>query len=256
VGAGAVQNAWAPVLRAIQPDFGFPLTADGGNCVLARMIYLLRWWSSVGDLGKEQLEAYKASLVELRTAICRELRLAQDRGELTVRPEFEKVVASLLVARSDSFILVTTNWDTVVPDALRTCLDKTKFGAVKPLHIHGSIARPDTLYLPTEVTREPYRSPQEDQEIGIVHSGILLGLQQAHYAVLYGLSLSPLDAELSQTLAVGWTNSNLKEISIVAPDHEAIAHRVNLLLIPYRKVIVKGYDPRDLTKGVDHSVKR
>ena len=45
VGAGAVENAWAPVIRVLHPEFDFPLTADGANSVLARLIYLLRWWA-------------------------------------------------------------------------------------------------------------------------------------------------------------------------------------------------------------------
>lgn len=257
VGAGAVQNAWAPVLRALQPYYDFPLTSDGANSVLARIVYLLRWWSqNQSPVAEGQLKVHKELLVEIRRAISQELKAAQGQGELTVRPEFESVIDAMLMAHSTSFMLVTTNWDTVVPDALSRHLNRTSNGTVTRLHIHGSIANPDTLYLPTEVTFEPYRTHAEDQTIGGLHGISWRGLEKAHRAVVYGLSLSPLDAELAQTLAAGWSNPNLREINVVAPDHELVAHRVNLLLDPRREVIVKGYAPGDLKTGHDYTVRR
>jgi hypothetical protein len=66
VGAGAVQNAWAPILSALQPEIDFPLTPDGANCILARVVYMLRWCASLPDaVGKGKLEEYKNSLTHL-----------------------------------------------------------------------------------------------------------------------------------------------------------------------------------------------
>src|SRR5947207_693094 len=111
VGAGAVQNAWVPVLRALQPHFDFPLTVDGANCFLARAVYLLRWWStSPGEMAKDHLRACKASIDEIKRAICNEIRISQAAAELKIRPEFETVIDSMLLAHSQSFMLVTTNW--------------------------------------------------------------------------------------------------------------------------------------------------
>lgn len=257
VGAGAVQNAWAPVLRALQPYYDFPLTSDAANCIFARFVYLLRWYaSSPMEVAKDHLAALKGQLAEMRSAICEELKTAQKQGELVVRPEFEAIVDSMLVARRMTFMLVTTNWDTVVPEALGRHLNRTMDGTVIPLHIHGSSANPDTLYLPTEVTQEPYRTHEEDQAIGGLHGSIWRGLEGARRVIVYGLSLSPLDAELGQTLAAGWSNPNLREIRVVAPDHEVVAHRVNLLLDPRYEVAVKGYSPQDLKTAYDYTVKR
>jgi hypothetical protein len=257
VGAGAVQNAWAPVLRVLQPYYDFPLTSDGANSVLARIVYLLRWWSqNPSPVAEGQLKEHKDLLFEIRRGISQELKAAQEHDELTVRPEFESIADTMLMAHSTSFMLVTTNWDTVVPGALSRHLHRTLDGTVIPLHIHGSITNPDRLYLPTEVTFEPYRTHEEEQAIGGLHGSIWRGLEQAHRVIVYGLSLSPLDAELAQTLAAGWSNPNLREISVVTPDHELVAHRVNLLLDPRREVIVKGYVPGDLKTGFDYTVKR
>ncbi len=257
VGSGAVQNAWAPVIRVLQPHFDFPLTPDGANSFLARIVYLLRWYAtSPGEDSARHLREFKAFLVELRAALCRERKLAQKQGELSVRPEFYSVVDQMLLAQSHSFMLVTTNWDTVVPYAMRRHIRKTMDGELIPLHIHGSVARQDTLYLPTEVTKEPYRSHEEDQHIGRLHGDIWRGLEKAHRAVVYGLSLSPLDAELCQTLAVGWDNPNLREICVISPDHELVAHRVNLLLGHERDIAVKGFIPNDLASAIDYTVRR
>jgi hypothetical protein len=120
VGAGAVENAWTPVFRALQPYFDFPLTADGANCFLARAVYLLRWYSSSpGELAKQPLTLHKTFFDKVKKAICAEIQASQQRRELKVRAEFEAIIDLLLLAHSNTFMLVTTNWDTVVPDSRR-----------------------------------------------------------------------------------------------------------------------------------------
>jgi hypothetical protein len=216
---------------------------------------MLRWCASIpGDEAKQYLEGYKAALIEIRTAIRREIKKSQAEGEVKVRPEFERIVDTLLMPHSQSFMLVTTNWDTVVPDALRNHLNRTMDGFLLPLPIHGSIKRQDTLYLPTEVTREPYRSADKDSWLGGLNTAIMQGLKAAQRCVIYGLSLSPLDAELGQTLAAGWNNPNLEEVIVVVPDHELVTHRVNLLLDHTRRIVVKGYAPTDLKNFTDYTI--
>ncbi len=260
VGAGAVKHSWEPVLRALQPHFDFPLSPDGANCFLARLVYLLRWYSSdTTEVGKEALDAGKQFLNDIRASICRELHVAQANDELMVRAEFSDIIDSFIVRknRAVTLMLVTTNWDTVVPDALAQYLHRTMDGEIVPLHIHGSIANEDTLYLPTEMTKEPYRSPMEEKSIGGVHGSVWRGLESAEQVVVYGLSLSPLDAELGQILAAGYNNAYLKEISIICPDHALVAHRTNLLFLEAdRTIAVRGYDPQDLSKASDYSVRR
>lgn len=77
VGVGAVENAWQPVLRAIQPFFDFSLSEDSADSFLARLVYVLRWWSmSPGDFAQEQLEKQLEVLASIRHAISDELRAA------------------------------------------------------------------------------------------------------------------------------------------------------------------------------------
>lgn len=257
VGAGAVKNAWAPVLRALQPYHDFPLTADGANSFLARLVYLLRWWSSTDtDLAKREKEGLITFLKEIRTSIAKELKTAEVNGEIVVRDEFSNIIDRFLVPYCTKFMLVTTNWDNVIGSALDAHLVKNFECLVHPLHIHGSVDNPDTLYLPTEMAKEPYRSYREEQHLGQMHGSIWRGLEGAHRVIVYGLSISPLDAELGQTLAAGWSNSKLKEILVISPNHEEVAHRVNLLLDRKRDVEVKGFAPDKL--GIEHnySIKR
>ena len=112
-----------------------------------------------------------------------------------------------------------------------------------PIHLHGSMEDPTTLYLPTEVTREKYRQEHEDRAIGTVHGDVMRALEHSDRSIVYGLSLSPHDAELCMTVAAGWDNDVLREIFIVDPNHVEIAERV-FLMLKRPQIAVVGYDPR------------
>ncbi len=263
VGAGAVENGWAPVIRALQGYCYVPLSAKGANFYMARLIYKLRFYiyklRSYGtldiDLARQEAAMLKDHLANIRKAICTELSAAQSSGEIKIRKEFDHVIEKLLLPDCNEFLMVSTNWDLVADKAI-TQVPKIRGASskwnIRTLHIHGSIKKHNTLYLPSEVIREPYREKGEEEEIGNLHSSIMLGLEVAHRIVLYGLSISPLDAELSQLLLVGWDNPNLREILIVDPDHESIAERVMLLLRP-REISVRGYHPSDLASGTEYA---
>lgn len=253
VGAGAVQHAWSPVIRAIQPDFDFLIDGDSANSLFARLVYLLRWWYSSPDneptrtIRKQHLDYLNL----LKSRIAQELSEAQNAGELAVRPQLYDVIDHFLVLdrnKNASFMLVNTNWDTVADEATRSHLNKTHDGELYPLHIHGSVDDHRLLYLPSELTKEPYRTHDEEQQIGGIHGSIMRGLEDASRVVIYGLSLSPLDAELLQTLAAGFSNDNLAEIHVVVPDHKLVAGRVRLLLDPRKTVKLIGHDIDDLSK--------
>jgi hypothetical protein len=254
VGAGAVKNSWNPVVRAIQKHFDFPLNDDGANCFLTRLVYLLRWYASTGN--DKELREHKAFLAAVREDICRELVEAERKNEIVVRNAFHQIIDRFLVPRSCAFMLLTTNWDTVVETALYGHLTREHRVSVNPLHIHGSVKKHSTLYLPSEVTREPYRTPEEDREIGSIHGTAWRALEEARWVIVYGLSVSPLDAELAQTLAAGLSNDVLEQIDVIVPDHAIVAHRINLLLNQERPIKVIGYDPKALHSPIDYTIKR
>jgi len=252
-----VENAWDPVLRAIQPYHCFTLTSDGGNSFLARLVYMLRWWSSSSsDLGKQELEKHLLFLREIRVSIANELRKAESEGEIKARDDLELLIRKFLTPYCEQYMLVTTNWDTVVESTIERLMRSDFHLQQIPLHIHGSIADPSTMYLPSEMTKEPYRSIEEENSIGAIHEDIWRGLESAHRVIVYGLSIDPLDAELGQTLACGWSNPLLEEILIVNPNHKVVAQRVNLLLDRERNVEVKGINPMFMDVEVDYTIRQ
>lgn len=256
VGAGAVENGWAPVLRALRGQFPMALTADGANIHLARAVYLLRWWSS--DQTEHGRKCFAETLnyfKDLKTEIAAELLLSQKTGEIRARPELAAILDKFIVPNPGKFILLSTNWDHVVERAVYKHLDPHFRCTINAIHIHGSADDQSTMYFPTEVTKEPYRSAEEEMTIGAIHGSTWRTLEGATQAIIYGLSLSPLDAELCQILACGFASKRLKEILIINPHPAEVAHRVNVLLDRRFKVSVFGTTPDSLGTRVDYTIR-
>ena len=192
----------------------------------------------------------------IKASIASELRLAQGEGKTACRPSLKLMMERLVIPYSSSFMLVTTNWDTVVPDSIQRLMAADWHLHLYPLHIHGSMKDASTLYLPSEVTHEPYRTNSEGQAIGGIHGSVWRALEDASRVIVYGLSIDPLDAELGQTLAAGWSNPALEEIFIINPRHDVVAHRVNLLLDRQRDVRVIGLNPDTLSEEADYTIWR
>jgi hypothetical protein len=80
VGAGAVKNAWRPIIKAVQPlYFKETLSADGANYGLARLVYNLRWFSNNPGSG---LDKCKQILESAKSRICEEIKIAQQNKDL------------------------------------------------------------------------------------------------------------------------------------------------------------------------------
>ena len=232
---------------------------DGANSFLARVVYLVRWFSKLDtDLGRTQFKIHLDFMNEIKTAISNELRTAEEQGQITCHPSLKLMLDKLVTPYSRSFMLVTTNWDSVISKSIQQIMDIDPDFELHlyPLHIHGRIGDASTLYLPSEVTRETYRTLAEEQAIGTIHGTVWQGLEQASRVIIYGLSIDPLDAELGQTLAAGWGNPNLKEIFIIDFRNELVAHRVNLLLDRRRDVRVIGLNPETLVEEADYTIWR
>jgi hypothetical protein len=257
VGAGAVENSWPPILRALRNYYDFDLTSDGANSFLARIVYLMRWHSALADpAAKKELVTIQRTYEDVCSRIRSELRAAQRSGELRIRPEFNAVVECFLVRRRTRFAVISTNWDSIIEDALTTRFAAKHACVVSACHLHGGLPSEEPLYLPSELAREAYRGTVHVNALGGLHAGALDALGRARHVVLYGLSLSPLDAELCQTLASGWHDSNLQSVDIVDPDHMTVAHRVNLLADPRRTVTVLGFNPSALDAPVNYTIRR
>lgn len=248
VGAGAVENAWLPIYKSFQNVFESSIDgADSANFQFTRLVYLLRFYSAskFADSTKDALESAKRKVTELKHEIVKQLNLAQQNQELKVRSHFEALLINFIFKDENEFAVISTNWDTVVGEAINQFAKKVEHGkTINILHLHGSIEKPNSLYLPSEITSENYRSVEEDNEHGVNQAILLSILKKVNQMILYGISLDPLDAELNQTIFVSLKNENLQEIVIINPDHKKVFNRVQLLLQETnRNIKISCYNP-------------
>lgn len=258
VGSGAVENAWNPVIRAINKTFKIKTNVDGANFLLARNVYLLRFYSTMAQRGHypEMLEIMKSNISVLKQNISSELKKAQNNGELKPRANFREVVNKFISSNIDKALLVTTNWDEVIDNSINKIYrsnNPTPNSDIECYHIHGNINSPSELYLPSEIIQENYRTIGQEMKLGKDHSSFMSALQRGNITVLYGISLDPLDDELNQTLSAGWSSPNLEEICIVNPSHEKVAERVKLLLNERYPAKIIAYNPNDLKNRIEYN---
>lgn len=251
VGAGAVENAWTPVTEAFKLAWQHEVDIDGANFLFAKHIYLLRTYSKFKDaLSVKNLKDEIELVNTLKELICLKIKQAQKEGIIKPRKEFVKILDKFVFSdMSNMFGLISTNWESVIDDKadeiVRIMYDDIE--SSKCFHIHGSIDTPNKLYLPSEISLENYRSDEENKEIGTNHYVTIDFFKQANQIIFYGISLDPLDAELSQILNAALnTSSVLKEIIIINPEYSKIKKRVELAIHPKTDVKIRCYIPENL----------
>lgn len=255
VGTGSVENSWKPILKAIDLHYDLKTTIDGANCLFAKDVYLARYFASISRKDKEGLEEMLTRLKLLKVLICFELEKAQKTKKLKPRKELQQILQKFIFHVNVAAILISANWDTVVDDEVQRILGTplNKFGMeINSFHIHGSINDLDEFYLPSEHTKELYRTRTEKRKFDKRNAIFLHNTEIANKIILYGLSLDPLDAELSQVLAGCCLEENLQEIIIINPNFKKIAERVRILNESDRKIKITCYDPSDLNKPLSY----
>lgn len=256
VGAGAVKNAWSPIIKAVQPIyFKENISIEGATSGLARLVYNLRWFSNYPG---GALDKCKQILEDAKLVICNEIRIAHEKNEITVRDNFLKIVEQITLSECNRLMIVSTNWDTVVEDSINSIPKVRQMFGNRNLfaaHIHGVYLDSKNIYLPSEIVEEPYRTAEERQFLGNMHANVMQAMMFADTIVIYGLSISPLDAELTQVMGACLDHPNIKTIKIVDPNHKVVAERINLLIkYPIKKITVEGYNPDDLNNCYDYSL--
>ena len=258
VGAGTVENSWLPVIRAIERTYDINTNRDGANFLMAREVYLLRSYSTFAqrDHYPEVFKIMKSNVDILKQNIAHELRKAQETGEIKARPILKEIISKFTDESSDRIALVSTNWDEVIDVAINKVYrwgKPSKTRDIECYHIHGSIKKPSTLYLPSEISLENYRNEDEEMLIANNHINFVSLLQNNNKTILYGLSLDPLDAELNVALSGGWQSKKNEEIIIINPNHEIVAERVKLLIDRKSTIKIIGYHPNDLNTKIEYS---
>jgi hypothetical protein len=243
VGAGAVENAWQPVINAIKETTNRNIDASNANCFFAQLIYLARFYSTIDHPdAKYHLQVMLDNIAILKEQICHNLKEAQRKSEIKARPELELIISKFITSKNNKAIIVSTNWDTVVENKVNTLYRFPENKQIPCLHIHGDIN--SDIYLPSEITTEHYRSKEEDKNFGVKHSDFFRIIETTDILILYGISLSPLDAELLQ---VFYNIPNfVNQIIIINPDHKSVANNISAIVEPNCKIKITGYHPSDL----------
>lgn len=249
VGSGAVENAWEPILNCFRPINGHETDADSVNFLLAKSICALRLYSK-SPKGAVQLKEEQELVKLTKEVIGDALKLAQNAGVLKPRKEFRAILDRFVLSNpSNLFGIVTTNWDTVIDkEADRWVKDKYyNIESAKVFHIHGSIEAHEHLYLPSETSMENYRSDEENYKIGYNHYTTYKFLSEANSLILYGISLDPLDAELTLLLNGAFTpETSIREVIIINPEYKKIRKRVKILLFRKNNINIRCFHPENL----------
>lgn len=229
---------------------------DAAYCFLARLVYIVRFnATNTYDGAKERAAEALAGFNELKTPMATELKNAQASGLLKTRKEFKDILYKFIFSEKNKAILISTNWDKVVDREINK-LGESNYpysgSNIQAYHIHGDFDYPEGMYLPSEIVAEPYRTQAENKRMGSFHGSIWRTLEECNVSVLYGLSLDPLDAELSQTLTAGWSSPNIRGIIIIDPDHARVANRVKFLTDERYPAKIIGYHPSDLETSVHY----
>ena len=113
---------------------------------------------------------------------------------------------------------MTTNWDRTLSEEVarrwRSADDKTV------MHLHGDFREARGMVLPTKVTFEPYRAKPDVVLMSARRRAIMTALETTDRFVIYGLSMSPLDAELVQVVTFGIECGRVTEIKSWTPTIE------------------------------------
>jgi hypothetical protein len=255
-GAGAIENAWKPIIRILEPDYKFDFDVDCANSFLSLMVYQLRAVALDNrSESKEHLRLMLRDYNAIKKELCRSLIFAEKHKEIVIRNQFYSILDKFIFQKHIKSVQITTNWDTVIDNAVNYYGHSTEsglIGKIEVFHLHGSVETPETLYLPSEITKEPYRSEEESLKMVKNHSTVLRSISECNKIILYGLSLDPLDAELNMILSLGWNSPNIKEILIINPDYQKVVKRVQLLLNDDKNNIdLVAYLPDDLETKIN-----
>jgi hypothetical protein len=239
VGAGAVENAWKPVIKAIRDVANRDVNINNANCFFAQLIYLARFYSNINHFeAAKNLVVTLDNIKILKNQICSNLKLAQENGEIRSRSELKKILSKFITSKGNKATLISTNWDTVIEDEINKIYHLNDEKKISCLHVHGDID--SDIYLPTEITPETYRTEEEEKNFGSKTSLLIKALEKTDTLLIYGLSLNPLDAELLQVISY---INNVKKIIVIDPKHDDVINNLRAIIEHSHELNIIGYCP-------------
>jgi len=245
-GAGAVEDPWAPIISAIQEHHPEARVQDGqqANHYLAWWVYAQRLRArriEKGGLSPEkraELDRLKDDDDQLREGIAKHLVRATVEKTYQLRRRFVEVVGQPRWKQRGGALYLTTNWDRL-PEVTMAVPEKSV------VHLHGDVSSPTCIYLPTETAHEAHRSREANDHIGLLTGTAWQVIQGTDQLCIYGLSFSPLDAELSWVVRVGLEGHTRESMRIYVFDLRAelpkLEWRIRLLLPPGQAIAIEKH---------------
>lgn len=244
LGNGAVKDGWNPVIEALNGVVCAEVCSpDGANFAMARLVYIARELSrGVSEDHEKYCVPHREALTRLRSAK-KQIAAELSKTEVSVRPEFQPVVTAARAKVEGGLSVVTTNWDRSV-EAAASSLGLT----TEVRYLHGSVCSPQALFLPSEMADEPYRTSEEKNTATNERGALATLVDESDLIVVYGLSVSALDAELGQVLASGMAGAGMKTVWVIDPQYPFVCERVDGLLDPESGSRVEGSHPGRLKR--------
>lgn len=252
-GSGALENAWKPVQSAISQYSSFKnLESSYCNDFFASLVYSARATHEIKNKHpKGQLEGKNPvdALNEFKKILRYELKNYQEKGEVVLRPEFDKIIEHIIIIPYEiNFNLLTTNWNTCEEVALNKY---PFFNDRRFLNLHGEFSKREQctpFMLPAETSFEPYF---EDQSLKSDLSSFNFfrdEIREATRIFIYGLSFSPLDAELAAIFSTGDVHSSTKYIDIVDCHPERVIQRLKLFIKNHEHISFRSAKPEQVNQ--------
>jgi hypothetical protein len=222
-GAGAVKDSWRPVFNAL----GNVGPADTEWCpelanqFMATAVHAARfaWYGNPQDATRRELLLTPRN--QVRDSIADELREFRSAPQEGFDRAWEKWVPA-----GSECLVATTNWDRVLDEHLMASK------GLHVVHMHGVCPQnhnASELYLPTETAFEPYFDQNDRQSFLGAHKILVDFAARATRLVLYGLSVSPLDAELSTWLMAILDGRCIKDVVLVDPNFALVEKRLRVV---------------------------
>jgi hypothetical protein len=230
-GAGAQEGSWEPVIRALQ-SVGCDGVAcsDTANTALAQLVIQRRFAHESQSPAIDKIdENYGRAIAAIRDQV----KAAQDGGNISLRGDFVQTWNTVIAdsaKKTSTIAFITTNWDEVWVNKVRSLYPGAPADPGR-YHLHGGLTDDDPILLPSEKAIEPYRQLGSTAATRLLErrQALVTGINEAQMVVLWGLGLSPLDAELMLAIWIGlWgeASSRVERIVIINPDHQCVAKRL------------------------------
>jgi hypothetical protein len=227
-GSGAVENSWEPVKDVLRKKYGANFPESDPNLVFATLINYLRWSCKaaqnekleISSNGRTSVRELNNELKDLKSNIAEALKTAETNESIKLRPEIDKIRNQFL--NNSNVCIITTNWDMLTEKfAESNCYDK-------PLHLHGNTEKPVEMHLPSELAFEV-----DGISLNEHLKEFLDCFGKIDSLVLYGISLSPLDAELGILFSEGFNGQlwhSLQKVTIIDKNPCLVFERLRFIL--------------------------